>query len=180
MKFLLTHQQTERLFFRKLEPGDFEEWLELFNDENTARMLGMEHFKTPAERCEKWFEWTFYRYENNLGGQNVLISKADHQLIGQCGLLVREVEEAAELEIAYSILPLFRGKGFALEAARKCRDFAFENQLHHRLVSIIIPENDNSKKVALNNGLTFRRNIDYSGRKMDLFQMNREDWENLK
>lgn len=114
------------------------------------------------------------------GGQNVLISKADHQLIGQCGLLVREVEEAAELEIAYSILPLFRGKGFALEAARKCRDFAFENQLHHRLVSIIIPENDNSKKVALNNGLTFRRNIDYSGKKMDLFQMNREDWENLK
>lgn len=111
MKFLLTHQQTERLLFRKLEPGDFEEWLELFNDENTARMLGMEHFKTPAERCEKWFEWTFYRYENNLGGQNVLISKADHQLIGQCGLLVREVEEATELEIAYSILPLFRGKG---------------------------------------------------------------------
>lgn len=66
MKFLLTHQQTERLLFRKLEPGDFEKWLELFNDENTARMLGMEHFKTPAERCEKWFEWTFYRYENNL------------------------------------------------------------------------------------------------------------------
>ncbi|WP_312390537.1 GNAT family N-acetyltransferase [Chryseobacterium sp.] len=114
MKYLLTHQETERLLFRKLENSDFDHWLELFKDEHTTKMLGMESFKTPKERCEKWFEWTFHRYENNLGGQNVLISKETQQLIGQCGLLVREVENKFELEIAYSILPEFRGQGFAI------------------------------------------------------------------
>lgn len=179
MKYLLTNQQTERLHFRTLEQSDFKNWLKLFEDEQTARMLGMDNFKTPKECCEKWFEWTFHRYKNNLGGQNVLISKENNQLVGQCGLLVREVENEFELEIAYSILPEFRGKGFAIEAARKCRDFAFESQFHNRLISIIIPENDNSKNVALKNGMSFKKQIDYSRKKMDLFQITKQDWENL-
>ncbi len=45
MKLLLTHQQAERLFFRELEPGDFKEWPELFNDQNTTKMLGIGHLK---------------------------------------------------------------------------------------------------------------------------------------
>lgn len=179
MKYLLTNQETERLLFRKLENVDFENWIELFRDEYTAKMLGMDHFKTPKERCEKWFEWTFHRYENNLGGQNVLILKESNQLVGQCGLLVREVENEFELEIAYSILPQFQGKGFAIEAVRKCRNFAFENQFHDRLVSIIIPENENSKNVALKNGMSFQKQIDYSEKKMDLFQMTLQNWRNL-
>ncbi|WP_326984903.1 GNAT family N-acetyltransferase [Chryseobacterium sp. MYb264] len=179
MKYLLTNQETKRLLFRKLENSDFDHWLELFQDEHTAKMLGMENFKTPKERCEKWFEWTFNRYENNLGGQNVLISKETQQLIGQCGLLVREVENKFELEIAYSILPAFRGQGFAIEAATKCKDFAFEKKFHNRLISIIIPENENSKNIALKNGMTFKRSIDYSGKMMDLFQIDKQDWENL-
>lgn len=170
MKFLLTNQETERLKFRKLENSDFNIWLEFFTDEKTAAMLGMDTFKTPKERCEKWFEWTFHRYENNLGGQNVLISKETQQLIGQCGLLVREVENKFELEIAYSILPQFRGKGFACEAAKKCRDYAFENHFHHRLISIIIPENESSKKVALRNGMTYHRSLNYSGKKWNYFR----------
>ena len=105
MKFLLINQETDRLKFRQLEDSDFENWLELFNDDETAQLLGMTEYKSPRERCEKWFEWTFDRYENNLGGQNVLISKEDNELIGQCGLLVREVENNFELEVAYSILP---------------------------------------------------------------------------
>lgn len=179
MKYLLTNQQTERLHFRKLEQSDFENSLELFEDEQTARMLGMDHFKTPKERCEKWFEWTFNRYKNNLGGQNVLISKETNELIGQCGLLVRKVENELELEIAYSVLPQFRGKGFAIEAAKKCRDFAFENDFHNRLICIIHPDNENSKNVALKNGMTFKKQIDYSGKKMDLFQITKQDREKL-
>ena len=180
MKFLLTNQESKRLLFRKLEQSDFDIWLELFEDETTSKMLGMDEFKDEQERCEKWFEWTFHRYENNLGGQNVLICKSTNQLVGQCGLLVREIENSFELEIAYSILPDFRGKGFAIESARKCRDFAFENNFHNQLVSIIIPENQNSKKVALKNGMTFSSQIKYSNKKMDLFQISKQDWEEDK
>lgn len=177
MKYLLTNQETERLKFRKLEHSDFETWLELFKDEFATKMLGMSEYKPPNKRCEKWFEWTFNRYENNLGGQNVLISKENNELIGQCGLLVREVENEFELEIAYSILPKFRMKGFAIESVKKCRDFAFENNFHERLVSIIIPENQNSKNVALKSGMNFNRKIKYNDMEMDLFQISKDEWK---
>ncbi|KQT16906.1 hypothetical protein ASG31_11075 [Chryseobacterium sp. Leaf404] len=177
MRYLLTHLQTSRLHFRKLQPSDFEIWLELFKDQHTVKILGMHAFRTPEERCEKWFEWTFHRYENNLGGQNVLILKETDQLIGQCGLLVREVENEFELEIAYSILPQFRRQGFAIEAAKKCRDFAFENDFHNRLISIIHPENLDSKNVALKNGMTFKKQIEYSGNTMDWFQIEKTAWK---
>ena len=42
MKFLLTNQETERLKFRQLEDSDFENWLELFRDDHTTQLLGME------------------------------------------------------------------------------------------------------------------------------------------
>lgn len=171
MKYLLTNQQTQRLLFRKLEHSDFESWLELFKDEHTTKMLGMDNYKTPKERCEKWFEWTFHRYENNLGGQNALVLKETNELIGQCGLLVREVENQFELEIAYSILPEFRGKGFAIEAANKCKDFAFKNNFHQRLISIIHPKNKSSQNVAIKNGMILKKQIDYSSMKMNLFEV---------
>lgn len=174
MKFLLNHQETERLRFRKLESTDFTVWLELFRDDETSKLLGMQDFKTPEERCEKWFEWTFYRYDNNLGGQNALICKETNLLIGQCGLLVREVDHKFELEIAYSILPEFRQKGFAYESARKCKEFAFENNFHHRLISMIFPENENSKKVALKNGMTFNKKLIYNNKEMDIFAVTKE------
>ena len=82
MKFLLINQETDRLKFRQLEDSDFENWLELFNDDETAQLLGMTEYNSPRKKKKKWFEWTFDRYENNLGGQNVLISKEDNKLIG--------------------------------------------------------------------------------------------------
>lgn len=45
MKFLLEHQETDRLTFRKLEHSDFEIWMELFKDEKTTRYLGMSELK---------------------------------------------------------------------------------------------------------------------------------------
>ena len=176
MKFLLINQETDRLKFRQLEDSDFENWLELFNDDETAQLLGMTEYKSPRERCEKWFEWTFHRYENNLGGQNVLILKETGEIIGQAGLLVREINDKNELEVAYSILPKFRRKGFATEASRKCKDFAFENNFNERLISIIVPENENSKKVALKNGLQFDKKINFHGKEMEIFLINKKNW----
>lgn len=59
MKFLLINQETYRLKFRQLEDSDFANWLELFKDDETVQLLGMTQYKSPQERCEKWFEWTF-------------------------------------------------------------------------------------------------------------------------
>jgi RimJ/RimL family protein N-acetyltransferase len=56
------------------------------------------------------------------------------------------------LEVGYSILSSYQGKGYASEATKKCRDYAFFNNFSSSLISIIHPENTGSKEVAQNNG----------------------------
>jgi len=180
MKYILEGQETERLKFRLLNERDFDEWVELFTDNGVSKVLGMDKIGTPKEQCEKWFEWTFDRYKNNLGGQNILINKSTNKIIGQSGLLVREIDGIKEIEVAYSILPSFRQKGFATEASQKCRDYAFENNFSKRLISIINTKNPNSAKVALNNGMQNDRTIDFHGNQVNIYQITIDQWKKLK
>ena len=151
-KYMLIDQETERLRFRKLEATDFETWLPFHQDpRSTEHWEGMPD--DPIEACNHWFDKAFYRYENKLGGMNVLISKETGEFIGQCGLLKQTVDGIQELEIGYSILPKYWKQGYAIEAAQKCKAFVKENDLTSSLISIIHVENIPSQKVAIKNGM---------------------------
>jgi [ribosomal protein S5]-alanine N-acetyltransferase len=101
---------------------------------------------------------------------NALIDKQTGALVGQCGLLVQTIDDKQELEIGYSLMPAHRGKGFALEAAKKCKEFAFENNYSNSLISVIVPQNIASIKVALNNGMTLDKSTISHGEHVDVFR----------
>ena len=179
MKYTLEGQETERLQFRLLKIEDFESWIELFEDFEVCRFLGVDKIETPNERCRLWFELTFDRYENNLGGQNILIEKKSNKIIGQSGLLVREIDGKKEIEIAYSILPNFRRKGYASESTEMCKNFAFENKFAESLISIIHTENTSSEKVAQKNGMKKEKITEYQGMQVNIFRINLNDWKTV-
>lgn len=163
MSLLLHSQETTRLKFRALSLDDFDAWLPLFESDEVAIFLEMDTKLTQRERCQKWFDKSFYREKNNLGGMNVLIDKETGRLVGQCGLLVQTVEDEERLEIGYSILPEFWGMGYATEAATKCKEFAFENNLAKSLISQVHIDNKGSEKVARKNGMTAEKRVgDYT------------------
>lgn len=179
MKYLLTGEETDRLDFRLLEDSDFDAWLPLFYDKNIASFLAFDPTLTPTSLCETWFEKIAHRYKNDLGGMNVLVEKASGKMVGQCGLLIQQVENEIVMEIGYSLLPDFRGKGYASEAAKKCKDFAFRNNYASFLVSIIHPDNIASQKVALQNGMKLERVLkSYKGVPAKVFRIDKKDWEN--
>ena len=91
--------------------------------------------------------------------------KSDATFIGLCGLIAQEIEGVDELEVGYHILPDYRQRGLASEAARGAMDYAFGPLGVDRIVSIILPDNAASVAVALGNGLTFER----SARFRDLY-----------
>ena len=106
-KYLLKNEETERLFFRKFEQSDFDEWLPFYQDPTSTQFWeGLP--QDPIEACEEQFERLFERYEKNLGGMNALILKASGRLVGMAGLLKQTVDNVQELEIGYSILPEYR------------------------------------------------------------------------
>jgi RimJ/RimL family protein N-acetyltransferase len=181
MKYLLIDQESERLKFRLLKEQDATDWEKLFDAQNIATFLGLDVSLTKKELCDVWFEKVFNRYENDLGGMNVLIDKKSNKMIGQCGLLIQQIEGQRRLEIGYSILPEYWNQGFASEAAQKCRDYAFENKFDQSLTSIVHIDNISSEKVALKNGMQLEKRIDdYHGNPINLFSIQRERWIELK
>ncbi|HYD21262.1 MAG TPA: GNAT family N-acetyltransferase, partial [Flavipsychrobacter sp.] len=167
---------TKRLKLRKLREDDYDQWLPLFRQQGVARFLGLEHLPTPEEQCSLWFERSFKRYNENLGGMNVLIDKETGNLVGQSGLLVQNVDDQERLEVGYSILPQYWQKGYATEAARKCRDYAFENDYTESLISIIHIENVNSIKVAENNGMSFSHETIFKNTAVKIYRITKEEW----
>lgn len=177
MKYLLQGQETERLKFRLLEKTDFEDWLPLFQVEKVAEFLAFDTSLSATELCEAWFQKIFHRYENDLGGMNVLEDKITGKLVGQCGLLVQEVEGESRLEIGYSILPEFWRNGFASEAAQKCKDYAFENDFSEELISMVHVDNIASEKVARKNGMQLEKTLpDYKGCPANIFKIEKRKW----
>lgn len=175
MKYLLDGQSTDRLLFRKIDHVDFPEWLKFFEDTRTSQHW-IEEKVSPELSCKNWYQKQRWRYENDMGGMNALIEKATSKLIGHAGLLVQTVDELTELEIGYSLLPEFWGKGFASEAAQKCKDFAFQNNLSESLISIISLSNNPSQKVATKNGMKVDRKTIYKLNEVYIYRIRYADW----
>jgi [ribosomal protein S5]-alanine N-acetyltransferase len=172
MKYLLAGEKTGRLDFRTVSETDFEVWLAFHQDPITSLYWHSEK-GTPEEECTKWYAKQQWRYQNDMGGMNALIERATGLLVGHCGLLIQAVDGKTEMEIAYSLLPAFWNKGYATEAALKCRDVAFTNDYAASLISIISVSNWPSEKVALKMGMHKDFQTLYNGNEVNIFRINK-------
>lgn len=178
MKYLLDKCETERLSFRLLVKSDFEDWLPLFHAKDASRFLGMDLSKSPLDHCQTWFDKVLDRYENDRGGLNVLVDKSTDKMVGQCGLLVQIVDGVEELEVGYSILPQYWGKGYATEAAKFCKDEAFRRNYAENLISVVHIENIGSATVAQRNGMKIiKPEIDFMGMPVNVYGVSRAEWK---
>lgn len=173
-KYSLEGQESERLLFRRITEKDFDTWLEFCKYPDSLKYIFSQKQLAnddPLTRCKIWFERVFHRYENELGGMNALIDKNTNEFVGQCGLLIQTIDDLEELEIGYSLMPSNRGKGYATEAAKKCKLFAFENQFSDSLISTIHIENKASAKVAIANGMSLEKTTLSEGDPVNIYRV---------
>lgn len=170
MKYLLDGSATERLNFRLVRETDFDAWLPFFEDPaSTAHWEGIP--AEPQVACRQQFDRIFERYREGSGGMNALLSKKTGELLGIAGLLVQQVDGAAELEIGYSLLPGARGRGYASEAASHCRDQAFARGWAQSLISIIHVRNQPSMRVARSIGMQPEKDTLYRDNPVRIFRI---------
>lgn len=174
MKYTLEGILSDRLLFRLLRSTDFDDWLPLFDHPDASRFLGLENLKTRKEMCRKWFDLTMERYKNNRGGMNVLIDRDSNELIGQCGLLVQDVDDVQELEVGYSVLPRYWNRGYASEAAMKAKETAFDHDYSDSLISIVHVENLRSEKVARKNGMSLHKTTWFKEMPVNIFRVHKK------
>ncbi len=162
--------ETARLRLRHLTRHDVDALGEVLGD---AR--GMVHYPAPFDRdmTMRWIEWNLELYRTHGYGLWAVVLKADGSLIGDCGLTVQEVEGARDVEIGYHIARAMRGQGLATEAARACRDYAFDRLGLNRLIAIIDPRNAASRRVAEKLGMTLEKQVVKEARPQLVYALSR-------
>ncbi|MEL0300914.1 MAG: GNAT family N-acetyltransferase, partial [Flavobacteriaceae bacterium] len=75
--------------------------------------------------------------------------------------------------VAYSLLPNYWKKGYATEAALKCKNFAFEHSYCQKLVALIAPSNTPSIAVAKRLGMKKEKQVLFQEVVADLYYIKR-------
>lgn len=145
--------ETERMYLRELEQGDFDALCKMLKD--PAVMYAYEGAFSDEE-VQGWLDRQIRRYQMWGFGLWAAVQKETNLLIGQCGLTMQPWKDAEVLEIGYLFCQAFWHQGYATEAARACKRYAFETLGAEEVCSIIRDTNTASQRVALRNGMERR------------------------
>jgi RimJ/RimL family protein N-acetyltransferase len=147
--------KTERLVLREPQPADVDDLLDFVGDDEVQRWIGGEPGDRAAavETVERWIA----RWKANGVGQFVVVLGG--RVVGRVGLLVwdervwetstyKRAGEHAVSELGWALAREAWGHGYATEAARAVREWAYAERAVDRLISLIDPRNVRSIRVA--------------------------------
>lgn len=183
--------ETERLVLRELVTDDLDALASIYADPDVRRFFP-EGTLTVDETREE-LAWIIDVYYGRYGyGLWATVLKETNVLIGRCGLLpwrvippraaplaldpadeVPDAESRYEVELAYLLAKPFWGRGLGTEAARSVVDHGFERLRVPRIIGLIDPGNEASRRVAANAGLTIDGEVELDGETFPLYSIAR-------
>lgn len=143
--------ETKRLYLREMEQSDYNALCKILQDEKT--MYAYEHGFNDVE-VQEWLDRQRKRYRNDGFGLWAVILKETEEMIGQCGLTIQDCAGKQVVEIGYLLQRAFWHKGYAIESAITCKNYAFNHLMLDEVYSIIRDTNIASQQVAKRNGMT--------------------------
>lgn len=145
--------ETSRLYLRELNQADYSSLAAIVQDEQT--MYAYEGPFSDAE-TQAWQDKNILRYKQDGFGLWAVILRESGAMIGMAGLTWQSIEQATVLEIGYLLNRRYWGMGFAIEAAKACKEYAFSVLEANEVYSIIRDTNIASMNVAIRNGMLVR------------------------
>ena len=145
--------ETERLILREMEPSDLSALCAILRDNQT--MYAYEGAFS-QEEAQAWLDKQLNNYLRDGFGLWAVVLKSSDGMIGQCGLTRQMADGHEVFEIGYLFNRLHWHMGYAAEAARACREYAFDRLGAAEVFSIIRDSNLASMNVAIRNGMLVR------------------------
>jgi RimJ/RimL family protein N-acetyltransferase len=167
--------ETERLILREYTVEDFDDLYDILSDAET-----MKHYPKPfdGEKVRNWIQRSIDNYEIFGFGLWAVVLKESGKLIGDCGVTMQNINGRIKPEIGYHIHKDFQNKGYATEAARKCKDYIFENTPFNTIYSYMKYTNIGSYTVALKNGMKLVEEYDDPVNTVSkAYAITRGEWE---
>lgn len=144
---------TPRLHLREMTEDDLPALRAILQDDET--MTAYEGAFDEA-MTQQWFDRMRNRYRTDGFGMWAVELRETHQMIGQCGLTIQHILDEDVVEVGYLFNRVYWHHGYAVEAARACRDYAFAQLGVQRVWAQVRDTNLASMNVAIRLGMTVR------------------------
>lgn len=166
---------TDRLDLRQMTRDDLPALRAILQDEET--MVAYEG-AFDDEMVGSWLDRMFERYETPGHGFLAVVLRETDEMIGQCGLTMQHILNKDVLEVGYLFNRAHWHRGYAVEAATACRDYALNVLDADRVWAQIRDTNFASMNVAIRLGMTVRGSFVKHYRGVDMqhfaFALDRE------
>lgn len=168
--------ETERLFLREMTPNDFQALYNVLADSDIMKYYP---YVFDENRVRSWIEKNIERYRIFGFGLWAVVLKQTGEVIGDCGLTMQNINGSIRPEIGYHINKNHQRRGYATEAARQCRNWAFSNTPFNVLYSYMKKENAASGAVAMANGMRLVEEFADNEGATIVYAITRDEWHNL-
>ncbi len=172
MKYLIPQKtETERLVLRRFEENDWKDLHELYSDPVCTQytiqrtLTEGESWRTMAAMIGHW--------EIRGYGPYALEDKSTGKVMGPVGLWYPN--DWPEPEIKWALAREWWGCGFASEAARAVKKIAHEHLRDVSLISLILPDNTPSIRLAEALGASFEKKIAFRGQSAHIYRHKLEE-----
>lgn len=149
--------ETERLIIRPMSVDDAAFIFELYNSPKFIKYIGDRNIKSIAD-AENYIINKFLPQFEKLGfGNYIMITKEGNEKIGGVGIFEREGLDV--VDIGFSMLEGFEGKGYAYEAAIKVKSIGMDEYGLKKISAITSKDNFSSQKLIERLGLKFQKYV---------------------
>ncbi len=157
---------TDRLRLRHPRPDDAETVAALFTDPEVTEFLGGPRVHEEVANIVRDDAGA----DPNPADLWPLEELATGNVVGYCGLVVKEVDGVEEHEVVYILARDAWGHWYAAEIAAAIVDYAFTQRRLDRVISLIHPDNAASARVAERAGMSYERDtIRPGGKRLRVF-----------
>jgi ribosomal-protein-alanine N-acetyltransferase len=148
--------ETERLFIRPWTPADRPAFIGLTEDPEVMRYV---HAGLPyaEDEVDEWFTRQARQMAEHDVCMGALIEKATGRLVGIAG--TQPLGTTGNLEIGWWLARDVWGRGYATEAGGAAMRHVLETLGHKRVVAIIDPDNEPSKRVVGRLGMHYESRV---------------------
>ncbi|MEM9719162.1 MAG: GNAT family N-acetyltransferase [Bacteroidota bacterium] len=161
--------ETRRLILEELQNDRLDDLANLLANEKVHKFFP----KTlDREESKEFLEKVQRRQQEDGVSFWAVIRKEDMRFLGICGLLKQLIDGQTEIEVGYRLDDAFWGNGYGTEAAKGCIEYARETMGLRSVISLILPQNKPSIRVAEKNGLKLEKESLFHGQMHGVYRIH--------
>lgn len=149
--------ETERLIIRPMSLDDADLILELYNMPKFIKFIGNRNINSLSD-AENYIKAKFLPQFEKVGfGNYMIVLKEGNAKIGGVGIFEREGLDI--VDIGFSVLERFEGKGLMFEAAQKVKSIGMDEFGLTKISAITVKDNFSSQKLIERLGFKFQKYV---------------------